>query len=231
MKITIGLIGDYDPAVTAHVAIPKALQRSADRLSSSLTIEWLATPAVSTRHSNFHAFDAFWCVPASPYADTDGALAAIRFAREQGKPFLGTCGGFQHALLEYAQTVLGMADAAHAETDPDAVTLLVSRLSCSLVEKSGIVRFPAGSAMAAIHQSSEANETYHCNYGLNPAYEAKLFAEGQLSVAARDEAGEIRALQWPTHPFFFATLYQPERSALRGEHHPLIDAFVAAAAH
>jgi len=76
------------------------------------------------RHPQHHlraaGFDGFWCVPASPYRDIDGALRAIRFAREQRRPFLGTCGGFQHAVLEYARNVLGWADAEHGELAPNA---------------------------------------------------------------------------------------------------------------
>jgi CTP synthase (UTP-ammonia lyase) len=43
-------------------------------------------------------FSGLWCVPGSPYRSMEGALLAIRHARESGVPFLGTCGGFQHAL-------------------------------------------------------------------------------------------------------------------------------------
>jgi CTP synthase (UTP-ammonia lyase) len=50
-----------------------------------------------------------------------------------------------------------------------------------------------------------------------------------LKVAARDEAGEVRAVELSGHPFFIATLFQPERAALRGIEHPLITAFVEAA--
>ena len=71
-------------------------------------------------------------------------------------------------------------------------------------------------------------EPYHCRYGLNPAYE-RLFAEAPLRVAARDDAGDVRAVELAGHPFFVATLFQPELAALRGERHPLVAAFAAAA--
>ena len=59
---------------------------------------WVATPEPERDPALLAGYDAIWCVPGSPYASMAGALAAIRFAREQGVPFLGTCGGFQHAL-------------------------------------------------------------------------------------------------------------------------------------
>jgi CTP synthase len=46
-------------------------------------------------------------------------------------------------------------------------------------------------------------------------------------VSARDDAGDVRAVELPGHPFFLGTLFQPERSALRGAEHPLVTAFVA----
>ncbi len=75
-------------------------------------------------------------MPASPYASADGAFAAIRFARENARPFLGTCGGFQHAVIEYARNVIGITDADHAETNPGADMPLIAPLACSLVEVS-----------------------------------------------------------------------------------------------
>ena len=79
----------------------------------------------------------------------DGALRAIRFAREQRVPFLGTCGGFQHAVIEYARHALGRADAGHAETTPGAERAVLGALACSLVEVSDEVRLQPGSRIAA----------------------------------------------------------------------------------
>ena len=97
--IRIALIGDYDPHVTAHQAIPVALGMAAEHANTDVQFQWLATDRISD-DASLTGFDGFWCVPASPYRDRDGALRAIRFAREQQRPFLGTCGGFQHAVLE-----------------------------------------------------------------------------------------------------------------------------------
>jgi len=58
---------------------------------------------------------------------------------------------------------------------------------------------------------------------------ADRLSDGPLRVNARDDAGDVRAVELDGHPFFFATLYQPERSAFEGSTHPLIAAFVAAA--
>src|SRR5215471_9888192 len=114
-----GLIGDYNEAVPAHRAIPRALALASEALGIALTCEWVPTKE-TLGADRVAGFDGVWCVPASPYQHMEGALRAIRWAREQGRPFLGTCGGFQHAILEYTRSVLGWTDAEHGETAPNA---------------------------------------------------------------------------------------------------------------
>src|SRR6185295_9722167 len=112
----IGLIGDYDASVTAHQAIPLALQLAGRSLENrNVESVWLPTESlVEASDRRLSGFNGIWCVPASPYRSMAGALAGIRFARTNRVPFLGTCGGFQHALLEYVREVLGETRAEHA---------------------------------------------------------------------------------------------------------------------
>jgi CTP synthase (UTP-ammonia lyase) len=159
----------------------------------------------------------------------DGALLAIRHARECGVPFLGTCGGFQHAVIEYARNVLGWVDAEDAETAPDAARAVISLLECSLVEASGVVRFLPGSRIAAAYGVTEAIEGYRCRYGLNAEFRSVLLA-GPLRATAEDENGEVRAVELDGHSFFVATLFQPERASLAGKSAPLMVALVNACA-
>jgi CTP synthase (UTP-ammonia lyase) len=158
----------------------------------------------------------------------EGALSAIRFAREDKIPFMGTCGGFQHALLEYARNVLGLTNAEHAETSPDSATPLISRLSCSLREGTGVIRLTPGTRLQQIYGAIETTERYNCNFGLNPKFES-LLRDSELVISAREANGEVRAFELAHHPFFVATLFQPERQALTGTLHPIIRAFIEAA--
>ncbi|WP_293763867.1 CTP synthase [uncultured Aquitalea sp.] len=223
----IALVGDYDPAVPAHQAIPLALQLAAKAESMQVEMAWLATDAIKDA-ATLQGFDAIWCVPASPYRSMNGALLAIRHAREHGLPFLGTCGGFQHAVLEYARNALGWTDAEHAETAPDAARAVIAPLACALVETEGEVRFSAGSRLAAAYAQAGAQEGYRCRYGLNPAF-AEALTRGPLRATAFDEEGEVRGVELDHHPFFVATLFQPERAALRGICPPLARALLCAA--
>lgn len=225
----IALIGDYNEAVVAHRAIPIALKLAAEALHADVSWEWLHTRTlVGDVNAMLAPYSGAWCVPASPYENGAGAIAAIRFARETQRPFLGTCGGFQHAMIEYAQSVWGI-DASHAETDPTGANLVIAPLMCALVEVKGALHFMSGSRLADIYGSSTATEEYHCSYGLNPEY-AKRLEVGPLTVAARDDEGSVRAVELAGHAFFIGTLFQPERAALRNQLPPLAKAFVAAVA-
>ena len=224
----IALIGDHNPNVAAHRAIPLALTLACEAGEHACEWEWVHTSTIRDEPSNQLAgFHGVWCVPASPYTNTKGALAAIRFARESRRAFLGTCGGFQHALLEYAEAEWGIADPAHAELSPDAADPIIAPLACSLVEESGDIHFAADSRLAAIYGTSTTTEEYHCRYGLSPRHGHRL-ADGPLRATGWDTAGDIRAIELQGHPFFIATLFQPERSALAGRTHPLVRAFVDA---
>ncbi|HMA33650.1 MAG TPA: hypothetical protein VKY74_04140 [Chloroflexia bacterium] len=227
--LQIGLIGDRSPDVRAHRAIPQALDLAQGVTGCAVAVTWLDTATLAQDAAAVAAYDGLWCVPGSPYISMAGALAAIRFAREQGRPFLGTCGGFQHALIEYARAVLGLAAADHAESNPAAELPLVAPLACSLVGVEGPIRFVPGSRIAAIYGRLATVEAYHCNYGLNPRYQA-LLEDGRLQVTGLDEQGAVRVVELADHPFFIATLFQPELSALSGAVHPLITAYVQAVA-
>jgi CTP synthase (UTP-ammonia lyase) len=226
--LLVGLVGDHDPSVTAHRAIPIALARAAESLGVELRHDWVGTETVTSPVLVSH-FDGLWCVPGSPYRSMEGALIAIRHAREQNIPFLGTCGGFQHAVIEYARNVLGWRDADHAESSPGAACAVIAPLDCSLIEVSEPLRLVVGSRLAAAYGADRANEEYHCSFGLNPRFQAELIA-GPLRAAALTERGDVRAVELDRHPFFVAMLCQPERSALRGVVPPLVEAFVAACA-
>ncbi|MDD2763800.1 MAG: hypothetical protein PHE83_07500 [Opitutaceae bacterium] len=226
--IRVALVGDRSDAVLAHRAIPRALALAGTEVGVTVEEVWIPTAAIRDAAAELASCHAVWAVPGGPYASMAGALEAIRFARETGRPFLGTCGGFQHALIEFVRHVCGARTADHAETNPGAPELVVTRLACSLVEKTSAITFTPGSRLHTLFGGKPATEDYHCNYGPNPAWRGRLEAAG-LRFTGFDEAGEVRAGELPAHPFFIGTLFQPERSALRGEHHPLITAFVRAA--
>ena len=129
-------------------------------------------------------------------------------------------------LVEHARNVERIDDASHAEYGASG-TAVVSLLSCSLVDSVIAIRIAPGSRLAQIHDATTAIERTHCNYGLEPAF-AHIASSGGLSISATDETGEVRAVERAEHPFFLATLYQPQRTSTPAAPHPLWTAFVSA---
>lgn len=217
--LRVGLIGDRNVNVTAHRAIEQALPLAAAGIGVTVEYEWLATDSINFAH--LPSLHGLWCVPASPYRDTSAVLAAIRYGREQAIPFLGTCGGFQHALLEYAQNALGWTDAEHEELPGHGGRAVIAPLSCALVETRQSIRLLDGSRIAEAYGRSCIDEGYHCRYGLNPEFSSSLL-DGPLYATGWDENGEVRAIELRGDAFFVATLFQPERAALEAIEPPLV---------
>lgn len=229
-RARIALIGDYSGAVIAHRAIPPALQLAAGALGMDVEPVWIHTSRLAQKAEldALRGYQGIWCVPASPYSDTEGAISAITLARVEGIPFLGTCGGFQHALIEYFRNVLRAPNCSHAELDPEAEHPLISQLPCSLVEVIGAIHLAPGSLSQKLYGTDCVEEGYHCSFGLNPEFAALLRGRNDLQIEGTDDSGEIRIIRLSHHPFFLATLFQPERSSLKGMVHPLIREFVSA---
>lgn len=90
--LRVGIVGDYNPASRYHAATDAALRHAGDVLGVPVEVTWVPTPAVEAANVEqvLGQFDALWCAPGSPYESMEGALAGIRYARERGRPFVGT---------------------------------------------------------------------------------------------------------------------------------------------
>ena len=223
---TIGIIGDRDPDDRLHLASEQALGHG----PTPMAYAWVPTESIGADPAACLAPFAGLLIATSshPYRSVSGALAAIRYAREQRVPLLGACGGFQHMLLEFVRHVLGVADADHAEAHPDAPRLAVTPLSCSLAGQSHPVRLLAGSRAATLCAAETVVEPFYCSYGLNPDYLAALEAHG-FRVAGLGLDGVVRVMELQDHPFFLGTLYVPQARSRPGEQHPLVAGLVDAA--
>jgi CTP synthase (UTP-ammonia lyase) len=219
----IALLGDKDLEYVTH----RALEAAVAQLPTGVAAEWVGTDTPQARALD--AFDGIWLLPGTPYRDDDAALAAIDWALDSGTPLLGTCGGFQYALLALARRLAGIEDAAHAEVEPDAEAAVVAPLACSLIGEEREVTCVPGTQLAAICGAAPFTGFHFCSYGLADVFVDRLEAAGVVVSAHAPDAG-VEGIELPEHPFFVATLFQPQIGALSGAPlHPLIAAFVAEA--
>ncbi|MFF5231515.1 hypothetical protein [Dactylosporangium sp. NPDC000521] len=222
----IALVGDRSPHVRSHTRIPGLLDVLRTQHGIGADAYWIPTPDAPA--TDLAGFDGIWLLPGSPYLSEAGALHAVRVAREHDIAFLGTCGGFQHLLLEFARTVCGIADARHGESDPDAGRQLIVPLACSLVGHEGAVNLTPGSLAERVFGVERSIERYHCAYGLDHAFLPELTRHG-LRFTGFDDDGEVRVAELAGHPFLMGTLFQPELAGDGSRCHPVIRAFAEAA--
>ncbi len=228
MKIAI--VADYDLTFPPHVKTNEALKHTAKSLKTDIESRWISTAQIvlPSGIEMLHTFDGLLIGPGSPYKSMEGALAAIRFTRENQIPLKATCGGFQHVIIEYARNVLGIQDAQHAEYTPHASNLFVSVLACSLTGRTMSISLKPDSLAARLYGSESVKEQYYCNFGVNPEKVSAL-ASGPLRIVGSDPEGEIRVVELQDHPFFIATLFVPQLSSSESKPHPLINGFIRAA--
>ena len=90
------------------------------------------------------------------------------------------------------------------------------------------IQVASGSLAHRIYESPVVEESYSCNFELNPLYESSITIGG-LEVSGRGDNGEARILELTGHPFFFATLFRPQLASSEERPHPLITAYLSAA--
>lgn len=225
MSKSIALLGEYTPTFPPHVSTNAAIEHSRKVLGVDLPADWVSTADI--KPTLFERYSGIWVAPGSPYKSMDNTLWAIRHARENNIPCFGTCGGFQHIVIEYARNALGFKDAQHAEYDPYASQLFISQLACSLAGREMQLRFAPESQVATIYGALSATEHYYCNFGVNPERIREL-QRGPLTVSGSDIEGEVRVIEYPGHPFFIGALFVPQTRSTPETPHPLITAFLGA---
>lgn len=224
----IALVGERSAGVPAHTRYTPMLDALWRRERLLVDAYWMSTAELAGAR-DLAGFDGVWLVPGSPYRSEAGALTAVRTARERNLPLLATCGGFLHALLEFARHVCAMDDAAHAEHAPGSGRPLIVPLPYGLAGHEATVHIEPGSLAEEALGARTTVERYQCTHTLDPRYAGTLRDHG-LRFTGHDDAGRPRMAELPGHPFFLCTLFQPELADDTSRPHPLVRAFAAAAA-
>jgi CTP synthase (UTP-ammonia lyase) len=122
-------------------------------------------------------------------------------------------------LVEHARNLTGIPDATHAEYGAGG-TEVISLLGCSLQGQTITVALATGSRLARLYGALQAVERTTCSYGLAAEMQHIAGEHGMRAVAV-DDTGEVRAVERMDHPFFLATLYQPQLRSEPGRPHPI----------
>jgi CTP synthase (UTP-ammonia lyase) len=238
MMVRVGIIGDFDRGKHSHWATEAALFHAAARLGIAVEPRWIATPSLEHAPTErlLEEVDGIWGAPGSPFASMKGMLRGIELARRNDVPYLGTCAGFQYALIELTRNVLGIPDADSAENRPDGQNIVITPVECALpgpapsgprLAGAGVVRPVAGTLLESLCGSADLRGEFFCSFETNAAFVERWEAAG-LRVAARGADGEMRAFELPRNSFFVATLFQPQLSSSFDRPNPIIQGYLRA---
>ncbi len=226
MTKRIAILGDFNPVYSTHHALNDSIRQTTKRFGEDIQFDWISTDIFNFKTAFNQLYCGLWIAPGSPYKDMKNVLDAITYVRQNNIPTFGNCGGFQHMVIEYARNVCGITDADHEETNPDSRYLLISKLSCSLVQQEEQLTITSESSILFdIVKKEKLLGKYFCSYGINGKYLNILQENGFKTTAISDE-GQVRAFEIEDHPFFLGTLFQPALTSTIDEPNPLIVEFV-----
>jgi CTP synthase len=167
----------------------------------------------------------------------EGKVKAVRYAREQGIPYLGLCYGLQMAVIEYARSVCGLQGANSTEIDPGTPYPVI----CLLDEQHNITDMGATMRLGAqdtdllpgrahdAYGTDRISERHRHRYEFNNAYRELFESKGMAFTGLSPDKGLVEIVEIPDHPWFVAVQYHPEFKSKPTAAHPLFRDFVRAA--
>ncbi|MDB2225570.1 CTP synthase [Halorubrum ezzemoulense] len=216
-KIDVALVGKY-ALEDAYMSIHEALKHAGIQTGTEVNVLWVDADETQAEHEKRLAEADAVVVPGGfGSRGTDGKIGAIRYARENGVPFLGLCLGFQMAVVEHARNILGLDGAHSAEIDPDTPHPVIDLLpeQYETEDMGGTMRLGAhetdiepDTLAARVYDADACTERHRHRYEVNPEYIDDLEADGLVFSGRADNRMEI--LERPDHPFFFGTQAHPE---------------------
>lgn len=233
--VRVAIVGDFDRGKSSHWATEAALFHAAAKLEARVEPRWVHTTEIGQDPAAvLGGYDGIWGAPGSPFASMDGMLRAIAYARTRDVPYLGTCAGFQYALIEFTRNVLGVADADSAENDPNGANIVITPVLCAMPGEPGLVGFDVarvvpGTRLEQVCGLGDLRGEYFCSLECNERFVPR-WQDAGLRVAALGGQDEMRALELPDKRWFMATLFRPQLVSSYDRPHPIVAGFLRACA-
>ncbi|HRC00269.1 MAG TPA: CTP synthase [Dermatophilaceae bacterium] len=245
--VEIALVGKYIDLPDAYLSVTEAMRAGGFHHNAKVRVRWVASDQCATDAGATKALagvDAVVVPGGFGVRGIDGKVGALRWARERQVPTLGLCLGLQCMVIEYARTVLGIADASSSEFDPATPNPVVATMEeqKAYVEGAGnlggtmrLGTYPAvlrpGSVVARTYAATEVNERHRHRYEVNNAYRERLEQAGlQFSGTSPDGTlVEFAELPADVHPYYVSTQAHPEFLSRPHRAHPLFAGLVEAA--
>jgi CTP synthase len=246
--VDIGMVGKYVQIRDSYISLNEALMHGGIKTRTRVNIHYFESQDIErSGASALQKMDAILVPGGFGDRGIEGKIQAIRYARENGIPYLGICLGMQLAIIEYARNVLALKGANSTEfdraTNHPVIALItewqdLERVQQVRDEKSdlgGSMRLGAqeaklipGSLARALYGKESIFERHRHRYEFNNHYLDELSAAG-LSFSGFSADGLVEFIELPSHPWFVASQFHPEFTSTPRDGHPLFAGFVAAA--
>ncbi len=252
-EVTVGMVGKYVDLTESYKSLTEALVHAGIHTGARVHIEYLDSEQIESEGTaGLSHLDAILVPGGFGKRGTEGKIAAIRHARENGIPYLGICLGMQLATIEFARNRCGLAGANSTEFDPDTPHPVVALITewqdrDGKVERRdaqsdlggtmrlGSQRCPVepGTLASRIY-GSEVNERHRHRYEVNNFFAPQLEAKGYRISAHTPTESLPEIMELPqagpnAHPWFFGVQFHPEFTSTPKSGHPLFKSYVEAA--
>jgi len=238
--VTIAIVGKYTGNGDAYISIAEAVRHGGVANDCGVSIRWVDSEDLESGSAETMLSDVDAVIVAGGFGarGVEGKIASIRYARENGIPFLGLCYGLQMAVIEMARHLCGLEGANTEEVDPDCAHPVIHLLpeQQGVTEKGGSMRlgvYPCrvihGTRAHSLYGTELVYERHRHRYEVNNAYRPALEKAGMVFSGVSPDYRLVEMIEVPSHPFLMATQFHPEFKSRPNRPHPLFRGLVEAA--
>ncbi len=236
--VRIGIVGKYVALPDAYVSVTESLRHASLAAGVDLDIVWVSAEDVEKGAFDLGTLDGIVVPGGFDGRGVEGKIAASRFARHHGLPYLGLCLGMQCAVIDIAREALEAPDANSTEFDSETGNPVIDLLpeQKTISDKGGTMRLGAypchlvpGSHAAEAYSTDVVYERHRHRYEFNNAYRKALEEAGVVMSGLSPNGNLVEIIELPAHPFFLGTQFHPEFRSRPHRPHPLFRAFIDAA--
>ncbi len=237
--VRIALVGKYVQLHDAYLSVAEALTHAGFENGVRTEVEWVDCEVLGEENAAriLEGVDGVLVPGGFGGRGIAGKIAAARYARERGIPYLGICLGMQIAAIEFARNVLGIADADSSEFSPEGAHSVIDLMPDQQgVRLGGTMRLGAypckvkkGTKLYAAYKKPLIGERHRHRFEFNNDYRAAFEAAGMVFSGTSPDGTLVEAMELPAHPFYVGVQFHPEFKSRPNAAHPLFRAFVAAA--
>ena len=238
-EVKIGLVGKYVELHDAYISIVEALNHGGYENDSKVKIEWINAEYINESNVNKYLNSCDGILVPGGFGDRgiEGKIEAIKYSRENKKPFLGICLGMQCSVIEFARNVLGYKNANSSEFDKDTkfpvIDLMIDQKS---VENLGgtmrLGKYPCkiseDSFSKKIYNESDIEERHRHRYEFNNEFRLDFEKAGMNIVGTSPNGKLVEIVEIKDHPFYIAVQFHPELKSRPNKAHPLFKEFIKA---